>query len=148
MLLRKSLLLLVIGLVANQTGCIDLFSSTFELEKLYDRETEFNRKLEEHLKDIDGQLKVLDWFLDTYYKNYNYTVDDAVEYVSNPINTYVMLKRTAVHWPHVKASGAFVSPTNNRLLLLTFVLKILLPWRHALSRAGILYQLIIIKNLP
>ena len=37
------------------------------------------------------------------FQNHNYTEDDAVDYVSNPINTYVMLKRTAVHWPRVKA---------------------------------------------
>lgn len=73
------------------------------IESLQQREEEFNLKLEEHLADVDSQLETLNWFLDTFYKNHNYTEDDAVDYVSNPINTYVMLKRTAVHWPRVKA---------------------------------------------
>jgi len=73
------------------------------MEQLHKREQEFNQKLQEHLDDIDSQLKTLNWFLDNFYKNYNYTEEDAVDYVSNPINTYVMLKRTAVHWPNVKA---------------------------------------------
>jgi len=73
------------------------------MEQLHKREQEFNQKLQEHLEDIDAQLKTLNWFLDNFYKNYNYTEEDAVDYVSNPINTYVMLKRTAVHWPNVKA---------------------------------------------
>merc|ERR1719336_511530 len=73
------------------------------IESLQQREEEFNLKLEEHLADVDSQLETLNWFLDNFYKNYNYTEEDAVDYVSNPINTYVMLKRTAVHWPNVKA---------------------------------------------
>jgi len=39
--------------------------------------------------------------LDTYYKNYHWTEEDAEEYVSNPINAYVLIKRTALEWPRV-----------------------------------------------
>ena len=34
--------------------------------------------------------------LTKYYSNYNYTEEDAAEYVSHPINTYVLLKRTSL----------------------------------------------------
>ena len=100
-MLKHVILLLGVTLTLGEE--VDLFSSTAEMEKLFQREQEFSDKLESHLKTVEKQLKALDWFLDTNYKNYNYTEEDAEEYVSNPINTYVLLKRTALYWPQVKA---------------------------------------------
>lgn len=60
-------------------------------------------KMEGHLSAVDRQIRVLDNFLDTYYKDYDYTEADAKEYVSNPINTYMLIKRTGMEWPVVKA---------------------------------------------
>ena len=45
---------------------------------------------------------MLDTFLDTYYENHNYTEDDAEEYVSHPLNTFSLIKRTAMDWPQVQ----------------------------------------------
>ena len=100
--MKRIIVILFVTIFQTRGNEVDLFSSTSDMERLYEREKEFTQKIEEHLSDIDSQLKSLDWFLDTYYKNYNYTEDDAAEYVSNPINTYVMLKRTALQWPQVK----------------------------------------------
>ena len=36
------------------------------------------------------------------YKDHNYTAQDAEEYVSNPINTFALIKRTAYMWPNLK----------------------------------------------
>ena len=46
----------------------DDMSFISDMENLQQREQEFNQKLEEHLADIDSQLEMLNWFLDTYYK--------------------------------------------------------------------------------
>lgn len=58
---------------------------------------------ERYLAQVDRQIAALDGFLNKYYSDFNYTEDDVAEYVSNPINTYVMIKRTAVEWPKVRA---------------------------------------------
>lgn len=60
-------------------------------------------KIGQHLQHVERQIKSLDYLLDTYYKDYNYTEEDAEEYVSNPINTYMLIKRTALEWPNAKA---------------------------------------------
>ena len=55
-----------------------------------------------YLEQVDRQISTLDTFLHKYYLNFNYTEEDVPEYVSNPINTYMMIKRTAVEWPKVR----------------------------------------------
>ena len=60
-------------------------------------------KTERYLTQVDRQIAVLDGFLNKHYADFDYTEDEVAEYVSNPINTYVMIKRTAVEWPKVRA---------------------------------------------
>ena len=88
-------------ILANE---IDSFSSARDIEHLFKQEDELQYLMQEQLISVQRQAKVLDWFLDTFYgEGYeNYTEADAEEYVSNPINTYCLLKRTALHWPRVK----------------------------------------------
>eukprot|EP00095_Tigriopus_kingsejongensis_P000177 maker-scaffold487_size158652-snap-gene-0.42 protein:Tk00177 transcript:maker-scaffold487_size158652-snap-gene-0.42-mRNA-1 annotation:"af495541_1prolyl 4-hydroxylase alpha-related protein ph4" len=59
-------------------------------------------KMASHASAVRRQIKVLDNFLNTYYSDYNYTKEDAHEYVSNPINTYMLIKRTSLEWPQIK----------------------------------------------
>lgn len=88
-------------ILANE---IDLFSSSRDIEHLFKDEEQLQFMMQEQLIAVQKQVKILDWFLDTFYgEGYeNYTEADAEEYVSNPINTYCLLKRTALHWPRVK----------------------------------------------
>ena len=37
-----------------------------------------------------------------FLQNHNYTEDDAEEYVSHPLNTFSLIKRTAIDWPILK----------------------------------------------
>merc|ERR1712110_320894 len=82
----------------------DLFSSSRDIEHLFKDEEQLQFMMQGQLIAVQKQVKILDWFLDTFYgEGYeNYTEADAEEYVSNPINTYCLLKRTALHWPRVK----------------------------------------------
>lgn len=100
----KSLLLLVIVIILLSNGLesSELFSSMSEMQKLYDNEKLLSLALTQQISLIDSQLKVLDGFLNTYYQDYNYNAKDAVEYVSHPLNTFSMIKRTALDWPKVK----------------------------------------------
>ncbi len=61
-------------------------------------------KLEKHLKEIESQLKHLDWFFKVGYYNEgdDMMMDDVEEFVSNPINTYTMIKRLTLYWPEVR----------------------------------------------
>ena len=54
------------------------------------------------MQETDRQIAALDKLLDNHYKDYNFESVDSEEYVSNPINTYVLLKRTGVFWPKTK----------------------------------------------
>ena len=55
-----------------------------------------------NFQDIEEQMNMVDTFLNTYYKDHNYTEADAEEYVSHPLNTFSLIKRTAIDWPKVK----------------------------------------------
>ena len=60
-------------------------------------------KTEEYLTQVDRQIAALDSYLNRHYKNFDYAEDDVPEYVSNPINAFTMIKRTALEWPKVRA---------------------------------------------
>ena len=82
----------------------DLFSSMAEMKQLYEHESVLMEKVDSHLELVDEQIKALDKFLDLF-KDHNYTEFDAEEYVSNPLNTYAMIKRQAILWPQVKKAS-------------------------------------------
>ncbi len=65
-------------------------------------EEEVRERVKAYVGNVDRQIRALDYFLDTYYQDWNYTEADATEYVSNPINTYMLIKRTGLEWPNVK----------------------------------------------
>lgn len=69
---------------------------------LKEAEAAISLKIKNHLVQVERQIKSLDYLLNTVYKDYNYTAEDAHEYVSNPINTYMLIKRTSLEWPNVK----------------------------------------------
>ena len=45
----------------------DMFSSMDDMEKLHKHETVIEAKLEEHLKQIDADIAMLDTYFNTYY---------------------------------------------------------------------------------
>lgn len=61
--------------------------------------------LNEQLKIIDDQLVHLDWFFKVGYHHQgdDMIMKDTDEFISNPINTFTMIKRLAVYWPKLKA---------------------------------------------
>ena len=61
-------------------------------------------KLERQLKVIEGQIEHLDWYFKVGYHNPedSLMMDDVEEFVSNPINTFTMIKRLTLYWPSVR----------------------------------------------
>ena len=61
-------------------------------------------KLERQLKVLEGQIDHLDWYFKVGYYNHedNLMMDDVEEFVSNPINTFTMIKRLTMYWPSVR----------------------------------------------
>ena len=49
-----------------------------------------------------------------FFQNHNYTEDDAEEYVSHPLNTFALIKRTGLEWPRVKEK-LFGNDTNDQI---------------------------------
>ena len=82
--------------LATEESASEAALTTDEIEAL------IKEKAAEQLKIVDKQLRMIDYFLDTYYKDYNFKEEDAHEYVSNPINTYMLIKRTSMEWPQLK----------------------------------------------
>ncbi len=81
----------------------DLFSSTDSLRRLFDKEKEMHSKLRAYLEHTGRQIRALDELIENHYKDYDFSESSAAEYVSNPINTYALLKRTGLHWPRAKS---------------------------------------------
>ena len=60
-------------------------------------------KLDAQLKVIQAQIDHIDWYFKVGYHNQEKPMmDDVEEFVSNPINTFTMIKRTSLYWPALK----------------------------------------------
>ena len=92
--------------VTSVTVCADIepgaLLNTVDSERI-SGDRVLREKTERYLSQIDRQIAALDGFLNKFYSEFDYTEDDVAEYVSNPINAFVMIKRTAVEWPKVQA---------------------------------------------
>lgn len=95
------ILLTVLVLIWKLTLASDLFSSMSDMQKLYEHEAIVAENIEEYIQEMEAQLDTLDTFLNAYYQNHNYTEQDAEEYVSHPLNTFSLIKRTAMDLPKV-----------------------------------------------
>ncbi len=91
----------ILALITQNVIGNDLYSSMVEMRQLYENEEKLMNQVESHLEAVDKQIKILDEFLELY-KDHNVTQEEAEEYVSNPINTYVMIKRQSKEWPKVR----------------------------------------------
>ena len=71
---------------------------------LLEKQKKLDAKLETQLKIIDQQIKHLDWYFNVGYTHQGdeMMMDDVEEFVSNPINTYTMIKRLTLYWPSVR----------------------------------------------
>lgn len=88
---------LVVLLVATE---VTTSSANFDLPEL---QKNLEEKLEYQLKSIQEKINHIDWFFKVGYHNQDKPImDDIDEFVSNPINTYTMIKRLSVYWPPLK----------------------------------------------
>ncbi len=71
-------------------------------ESAEDLQSRISAGIRSYSANLDRQIRALDHLLETYYRDWNYTEEDAHEYVSNPINTYMLIKRTGLEWGNVK----------------------------------------------
>ena len=95
-------MILLLTVTAASVLCDKETILTRDISTLSETEKTLRTKLESHIAAIDDQLKGLDYLLNHVYKGYNFTEEDAHEYVSNPINTYMLIKRTSMEWGAVK----------------------------------------------
>lgn len=89
---------------------------------------------------------MLDTFLDTYYENHNYTEDDAEEYVSHPLNTFSLIKRTAMDWPQVQKRLFGDKPKENLEKMLESLDEHIVTEKELAGAAGGLFLLAFTYN--
>ncbi len=92
-------LVLTISVIVTSEGSI---LDEAQTQKLHEGEQVLVDNLENHLKRLDLQLSAMDWFKENFYANHDIiSENDVEEYVSNPINTYVMIQRLTNALPQV-----------------------------------------------
>jgi len=83
---------------------LTLVLSNADHSDLLERQKKLDTKIEQQLKTIDQQIKHLDWYFKVGYTHEGdeMMMDDIDEFVSNPINTFTMIKRLTLYWPSVR----------------------------------------------
>ena len=68
------------GVVSEQSGFggLDLFSSSDEVRKLFEKEVDLRKRLGAHLEILRGQIKALDRLYDTKSHHLNITNFDSI----------------------------------------------------------------------
>ena len=61
-----------------------------------------NEKIERYLVLLEKKKAAIDKFLVENYSDFNHSDYTAEEYVSHPINAYMLMKRTSVMWQMAK----------------------------------------------
>merc|ERR1712115_194770 len=59
-------------------------------------------KIERYIKLLEEKRDVIDKFLQENYSDFNHSDYTPEEYVSHPINAYLLMKRTSVLWQAAK----------------------------------------------
>ena len=61
-----------------------------------------NEKVERYIKLLEKKRDAIDKFLVENYSDFNHSDFTPEEYVSHPINAYMLMKRTSVMWQMAK----------------------------------------------
>ena len=71
---------------------------------LMEKQKILDKKLDKQLKIIQHQIDHIDWYFKAGYSNEGdeMMMEDVDEFVSNPINTFTMIKRLTLYWPSVR----------------------------------------------
>ena len=89
---------LVIFAIANLTTV--LATTDTDINEFDAKLQNLDEKLQAQIKIIEDQIKHIDWYFDVGYNHPEKPImDDVEEFVSNPINTFTMIKRTAIYFP-------------------------------------------------
>lgn len=91
----------------------DLFTSNEALADLFKKEKHMRQTIEAYVARLDRQINAMDQLINNHEHNTTESEEDAAEYVSNPINAYVLLKRTGIDWPRLR-DGLFSESFENQ----------------------------------
>ena len=78
----------------RKTEMTNIHSSIYSLEKLLNDELEFKQFLEKYVSERNHTENLVTHFINEHYKNYDPGIDH-MEYVSNPLNAFGLVKRTS-----------------------------------------------------
>ena len=81
-----------------------LVQADVDQSDLIHKQKNLDEKLEKQLSTLQNQINHLDWYFKVGYFNEgdNMMMDDVEEFISNPINTYTMIKRLTLYWPQLR----------------------------------------------
>lgn len=81
----------------------DLFSSTFEMQRLLRTEMEFSKNLFKYIKSLEDPPQKLKTFVDKTYPNGPFKISENVEeYVANPLNALGLIQRLGIQTENIK----------------------------------------------
>ncbi|XP_046656304.1 prolyl 4-hydroxylase subunit alpha-1-like isoform X1 [Daphnia pulicaria] len=91
-------------LLVMQTNAVlgEVFTALSEMEGLVTTELELVRHLDNYIQEEEIRLKQLKRFLEEYESMYQEASEDVSQYLSNPVNAYLLVKRLTSDWKQVE----------------------------------------------
>lgn len=76
----------------------EIFTALVDLSPLLDTGGEILKTLEQYLQFEEQRLERLKWLRGQYEKLYTSAINDEANFVSNPVNAYLLVKRLTTDW--------------------------------------------------
>lgn len=87
-----------LALTCLRVAQTELYTALTDLEDLLDTEAMFMETLDRYIEREERKLDRLKWKADEYRKEHSLASGDVSEYLSNPINAYLLVKRLTTDW--------------------------------------------------
>ncbi|XP_044727086.1 prolyl 4-hydroxylase subunit alpha-2 isoform X2 [Chrysoperla carnea] len=99
---RRILLTIFTTIILTSTINCELYTAIVDLEELLDSESILITTLDDYINNVESKLKHLRLYQQKYYNEHLIAKQNIQEYLSNPINAYLLVKRLTTDWKHVE----------------------------------------------
>lgn len=96
------IVLLTTYIMPNVNGDGEVFTAMSDMEDILDAETFLISILEDYIVNLKQKILYFEYKLKQYKKEHNEATRDVLKYLSNPLNSYLLIKRLTMDWEKIE----------------------------------------------
>ncbi|XP_031337865.1 prolyl 4-hydroxylase subunit alpha-1 isoform X4 [Photinus pyralis] len=93
---------LALSFIIKQTSC-ELYTALADLKEVLHTESTLINSLDQYIQAEHKKLELLQKYSEIYKQQHTEASEDIENYIANPINAYILIKRLTTDWQHVES---------------------------------------------